>query len=140
MDSGGESWAELSALKMKWIESTKGKILVNNNCSQTTRYVFTSQFFLAFRSSCKQSVRGDTDTFALSILAWKNAASSVVCIFYTFRATHLPKPLIFKVLLLQHTPMINPAVHTLALLYIKGDTLITERPSPNKMYLHLPYI
>ena len=27
VDSGGESWAELSALKMKWIESTQGKIL-----------------------------------------------------------------------------------------------------------------
>ena len=52
--------AELSALiKMKRIESTQGKILVKR----------TSQFFLAFRSSCKQNVRGDTDTFfALSIL------------------------------------------------------------------------
>ena len=75
---------------MKWIESTQGKILVNG-CSQTKSQVFNSQFLLAFRSSCKQSVRGDTDTFALNILACENAASSDVCIFYTFRATHLPK-------------------------------------------------
>ena len=68
VDSGGESWAELSALKMKRTESTQEKILVNG-CSQTKRKVFTSQFFLAFRSSCKQSVRGDTDTlFAFNIL------------------------------------------------------------------------
>ena len=73
---------------MKWIESTQGKIPVND-CSQGQ--VFTSQCFLAFRSSCKQSVSGDTDTFALNILAHENAASSDVCIFYIFRATHLPK-------------------------------------------------
>ena len=37
VDSGGESWAELSALKMTRIESTQqGKILVNG-CSQTKR-------------------------------------------------------------------------------------------------------
>ena len=36
VDSGGESWAELSALKMKRIESTQGEILVNG-CSQTKR-------------------------------------------------------------------------------------------------------
>ena len=36
VDSGGESWAELGALKMKRIESTQGKILVNG-CSQTKR-------------------------------------------------------------------------------------------------------
>ena len=104
---------------MKWIESTQGKILVNGvGCSQRTkRQVCTSQFFLAlFRSSCKQSVRGDTDTFfALNILACENAASSDVCIFYTFRATHLPKRqcLFFKVLLLD-TSLTNPAVLTLA--------------------------
>ena len=61
---------------MKWIESTQGKILANG-CSQTKRQVvFTSQFFLAFCSSCKQSVHGDVDTFALNILACENAASS----------------------------------------------------------------
>ena len=32
IDSGGESWAELSALTMKRIESAQGKILVNG-CS-----------------------------------------------------------------------------------------------------------
>ena len=37
-------------------------------------------------------MRGDTDAFALNIiLACEKAASSDVCIFYTFRATHLPK-------------------------------------------------
>ena len=77
---------------MKWIESTQGKILVNG-CSQTKRQLFTSQFFFAFRSPCKQSVSGDTDKlFVLNILACENAASSDVCIFYTFRATNLPKP------------------------------------------------
>ena len=36
VDSGGESWAKLSALKMKRIDSTQGKILVNRS-SQTKR-------------------------------------------------------------------------------------------------------
>ena len=96
VDSGGESRAELSALKMNWIESTQqGKMLVNG-CSQTKRYIFTSQFFLAFRSSCKQSVRGNKDTFALNILACENAASNDVRIFYTFRVARLPKPPCFQ--------------------------------------------
>ena len=80
---------------MKWIESIQGKILVNG-CSQTKRQVFTSQLFLAFRSSCKQSVREDTDTFALSILACENAASSDVCASFTHLGPHIYlSPLVF---------------------------------------------
>ena len=63
--------AELSELKMKRIGSTQGKILVK--C--------TSQFFLAFRSSCKQSVRGDTDTFFAFHTSLVNVGESALSLY-----------------------------------------------------------
>ena len=76
--------------------------------------------------------------FALNILACENAASSDVCNFYTFR----PGPDIWYLnvkflLLLLHTPLINPAVLTLGL---DQGPRINYRAIITQMYLHIHYI
>ena len=74
--------------EMDWIDTRKStcqRFFAN----QTLSFYFATLSCISFIMQTK-SVRGDTDTlFALNILASENAASSDVCIFYTFRATHL---------------------------------------------------
>ena len=77
---------------MKWIESTQKKYLSTVVRRPNAKFLLRSSFLhFVHYQSCKQSVRGDTFTFALNILAHENAASSDVCIFHTFRATHIPE-------------------------------------------------
>ena len=85
-------------------------------------------------------MRGDTDTFALNKLAWENAAYSDVWCIFTHLGPHIylnVKYLFFKVLLLHNAsasgPLINPAVLTLALHYIKGPH-INYRANITQLY------
>ena len=90
VDSGGESWAELSALNMKWIESAQGKILVDG-CSKTKRYKFTLRSsFLHFvhhaNRACTETQARSRSTYLLA----KTPPLQVMCILYKY-AEIMPK-------------------------------------------------
>ena len=103
LDSGGEKWAELSALKMKWIESTQGKILRSS--------------FLHFVHHANRAC-AETQTRSRSTYLLAKTPPPVMCVFFTHHlGPHIylnVKCLFFEVLLL-HAPLINPAVLLLAL-------------------------
>ena len=81
-------------------------------------------------------MRGDTDTFALNILACENAASSDVCVLYTFRATQR-QMLVFQGVTLTYTSDKSSCTYTCTTLRATHQLQSEHNPTVLTLTLHL---